>query len=139
ARDPGAGTRGARRGAPVDDRGEVAVGRGAEAAVAQRLGEAARDAELLGEEYGARVGRPPEHRLSRGIPGEDAAPGGGGQALGREIAAGGEKAGGLLERLLRGWKPLRRIVRGEPGDGPHGSTSRVRRPRYGTWPCTSWA
>src|SRR5690242_17651093 len=61
--DPGAGARGARCGASVDDAREIVIDRECETAVAQRLGETARAMKLLGEEHRARIRRPPKHRL----------------------------------------------------------------------------
>jgi len=87
--DPGAGTRRARCRTSVDHASEIPVDREVETAVAQRLGETAGAAELLRKEDRARVWRPPQDRLSRGIPGKDAAAIGSDEPLGGKVTAGG--------------------------------------------------
>src|SRR5579875_147095 len=71
--DPRARARLAGRRAAFDDRGEVMIDPGLEAAIAQRLREAAGAAEIFRKQHRARIWRPPEHRLARRVPGEDAA------------------------------------------------------------------
>src|SRR5579863_8021973 len=63
--DPGSRTAWPRGRTAVDDSREVAVDGSGEAAVAHRFGKAARAAEVLREQHGAGVGRPPEHGLTR--------------------------------------------------------------------------
>src|SRR6267378_974499 len=115
--DPGAGTCRARRSAPIDDGGEIAIHRVTEAAVAQRLGEAARAVKLLGEQHRARIGRPPQHRLTRRVPRKDPPPVRCDEALGRQVAAGRQQSARFFQRLLERREPLRRILRRQPGDG----------------------
>ena len=85
-------------------------------AVAHRLGEAARDAQLIRKQHGARVRAPPQDRLTARVPGEDAASIGGEQPGRRQVTAGGEQSVRLAQRAVHRRKRVRRIAFGEPDD-----------------------
>ncbi len=56
--------------------------------------------DLASFEDGARIGRPPQNRITLGKPREDAATVGVEQPAGRKIAAGGEQSVRIVERFL---------------------------------------
>jgi hypothetical protein len=89
---------------PVGAAGEHALEGGVDAhfitLVAHVLGERARHLELIAMQHHARVGRPPEDRLGRGVPGKDAAAVGFEQARDGEIAARREQAVRVPHRPL---------------------------------------
>ena len=126
--DPGAVGVAARGGAGADHRGEVLVEGDREVAAAQGLAQAARDVQLFREQHHARVGRPPEERLSVLVPGEAAVPIGGQQALRAEVAAGRQQAVRLAQGALQRRKIQR--VAGQPAEHGGGRAGRPARPYW---------
>ena len=88
--DPGAVGIRARRGTGLNDLAELLVEGDLVALLAQAFLQAARYMQFVWEQYGARVGRPPENRLAILKPGEAAVPVSLNQAFGAEIAARGQ-------------------------------------------------
>lgn len=120
--DPGAVGVVTRRGTSLDHRPEVTVESDFEALLAQALGQAAGNVQFVGEQDGARVGRPPEDRLAILVPGEAAVAIGCDQALRIEVAAGREQPVGLLQGLVEG----RKVEVGAGKPGQHGGVGEVR-------------
>ena len=119
ARDPRARHAAPRPGAGLDHRRERRVDARLVAAPADRAPEAARDPELVGQEHGAGIRRPPQDRLLGREPGKYAATVGVDQPLGRQCPADGKQAVGLGERARRRRQGRRRVSLLKPGDSGH--------------------
>jgi hypothetical protein len=90
------------RGAGADHGVEVLVEGHLVAFLAQQFAEAARDMQFVGKQHCARIRRPPENRLALGKPRKAAMTVSLDQAIGRQVATGGEQsvrvAHGLFQR-----------------------------------------
>ena len=87
----------ARRGAGAHHLRENGVGADFVGVPAQGLAQRLGKAKLGGEQNHARVGAPPQNRITGAEPGKDAAPVGRQQPFRRQVAAGGEQAVGLVQ------------------------------------------
>ena len=98
---------------PSSTRPKARVDGDEERGLLQLLAQRVRDVQPRRRQHGARIGRPPQHRIAVVEPREDAVTIGIHQPLQRQRAAGGEQTIRVIERLLDRWK---RVGRSEERD-----------------------
>src|SRR5690606_35069105 len=108
----------ARAGTRIDDPIERGIDAQLPVATSQPAAQPARHMHCVGVEHGALGRRPPEDRLARREPWEDAASVGGQQPLRRKVATCRQQSVRLANGGLDGRKPVR-IIRIEPGELDH--------------------
>src|SRR5690606_18683116 len=77
------------------------------------------------QQYGARIGTPPQNRLTTRVPGEDAAPVRFEEPGRGEVPACRKQPVRFAQRLIHGRERLGRVVFGQPNDRAFHSESRV--------------